>query len=502
MAYDEGIMKERFTYPNPEREQAEIEKHQAEEDELRKPENAEKVKGEDIINGKSGERFEELMDLAGAVSARSRIKERGLEGNPDWKKKIPLKFREWLEKAEGIIALSNTRRRLEADPEKGEVPREAAAFHFLPTFGDIAGYVRGKNLPLLTVEKLRKEITDHYKVLYFAGRLAGDKLSKHYTPQEPAGTSYRIQRIFLEKMGVRLEEKNVKFFNRAEEEKIPLETLRNALEIDAGSTWDLFKYPKEIGLYRHLDKKEMNAISGLACLGKIIDDGEWLNFSRRDFFKEEKINLFKINRRLSENQLWEILRDLLKDANPGKISQAVVEKLSQPLTPELIRKYGLEELVKEESNEIRKADEYLRSGKNAAESRIGRIIFVPNMKERLPAPLSALDANPPLDPKTGKPSWEKVNGYFEIGSGYILGYLRKERAGILPEKVMGAAERKEYYAETNELGGWIRVLVRFREGFDGEFFGAFKNDWLKVTGKQEKPLAPERKKEKKEEVAV
>ncbi len=432
-------------------------------------------------------------------------------------------------------SVRNTIQKLEANPKNGEVAKEQEACNLLTG-------LRGNIIePVVEMEPndeilggTRDAIRDHYRAFYFPGNIRYNRNKNIYDLVEPIGLSYDVQRMMMKKAYFSIGEQNVRFFEPGREGEIPNEELRNALKIyvsdrernfyekessrkiSAGPTWILYETLHEAGFFDQLKQKEKMEMMALAMFADIIEKGEWLDFVSDGFFDDREINLFKINRKLSQEQLAKIINSFLTgeietapenfDDMTARIQEIVVKKASQPFDEEFIKKQGLEELVKDQKYESRKAEEYLQSGKNSCRSRFGKIIFVTGFKDRLPGQLPAIDALPPIDDQTGKPAWKKNNGYFEANAAHLLGYLPADDFGTFLDQIVAEAERKGLNPQVSRINGWIKLFVPFKGAYDAELVNTLMHTWLNVAeiGAEESKTrkTPHFREKKKERVFV
>lgn len=506
MFYDENMNKERFVYPDPARERAEIENYQAE------------------------------------TAARDKIK------NAKERKQEESRIEGLVDKMSAAIMVENAKRKLEAEPPE-EIPEALAAHHLLSglrtnIIDRLLKLERGKSADDKEwrktheeiMRKVREAVSDHYQTFYFAGavhRLEDQEGRDRYELGKPLGASYEIQRIMIEQARFTIARKKIKFFEAGREDEIPGADLKNALKvyvndwerdlyekehsrrISAGTTWILFETLWKGGFFDYLRPKEKGEMMALAMFADIIEKGEWLPFSSGTFFKGE-VNLFTLSRKLSGEQFKKIFNEFLTGetdiasydfkAMAGRIQEIVVRKGSAPLSGEFIKKNKLEYLVRGQEYEVEKTKEYLSSDFNSFDSRFGRIIFSRGFSEKLPGQLPAIAAEPPR--KNGKPMWKKVNGYFEANKAHLLGYLRKSDF----EKILGAvtaeAEGKGLRPQVNDIDGWTKLFISLKGNYDADLVRTMKDRWLKIST-QERRMSPqktlhlgERKKEQEKKIAA
>ncbi len=487
---------------NWEREKENEERKEKKKEKINEAAEAEYGKHKDEQEQKDKDRFDEMIDVWGAKAAGAKIRGEKLEIPKD--KEVPPKI---AERAEAALLLGSVRKRLSADPEWDKIPREEAAFN-LSTFGAIIDSFKGIDVPPYAAEQARQELKDHYGFFYFPGNVGYSERHHKYEIRKPSGLGYEIQQIMIENAGFSIDPENVGFFEPGKEREIAIPNLRNALEIyfndrdhsSAGTTWFLFKKLWEGGFFERLDPKEKTEMMGLAVFADLIEKGKWLDFAKIGFFDDREINLFKINRKLSKEQLTNIMNDFLTgemddmpqdfEAMNRRIQDIVVKKASAPLSQEFIGKRGLQEFVNRHMRESREAEAYLTSGKNSFGSRFGKVIFVEGMAEKLPAPLLAIAEDVPQDERMHRPLWRRVNGYFEANEDHLLSYLPAKYAQEIFGIIANQARKNGLNPQMSEISGWMKLFIPFRGKEDDRLVNLLREQLLGIE-----PRGPRRKQE-------
>ncbi len=501
MVYDKGMEHGPWNI-NWEKERENEERREKKKEKINETAEAEYEEYKNEGEQKDKDRFDEMIDVWGAKAAGAKVRGEKLEVPKDTA--IPRRI---TERAEAALFLGNIRKRLKADPEWDKIPRKEAAFN-LSTFGNIIDSFKNADIPPYTAEKARQELKDHYGFFYFPGNVGYSERHHRYEIRKPSGLGYEIQQIMIQNAGFSIDPENVGFFEPGKEDEIAVPNFRNALEVyfndrdhsSIGTTWFLFKKLWEGGLFEHLDPKEKAEMMGLAVFADLIEKGKWLDFAKIGFFDDREINLFKINRKLSKEQLRNIMNDFLTGemddmprdfgAMNRRIQDIIVKKASAPLSKEFIEKRGLQEFVNRHMRESREAEAYLKSGKNSFGSRFGKVIFVEGMGEKLPAPLLAIAEDAPQDERTRRPLWKKINGYFEANEDHLLAYLPVRHAKGVFGTIADQARKNGLNPQTSEISGWMKLFIPFRGKEDDQLINLLREQLLGIE-----PRGPRREQE-------
>ena len=512
MVYDKGMEQGPWNI-NWEKERENEERREKKKEKINEAAEAEYGKQKDEEEQKDKDRFDEMIDVWSAKAAGAKVQGEKLEVPKD--KEISRRI---TERAEAALFLGNIRKRLKADPEWDEIPREEAAFN-LSTFGTIIDSFKNTDAPPYATEKARQEFRDHYGFFYFPGNVGYSERHHQYEIRKPSGLGYEIQQIMIEKARFSINSENVGFFEPGKEDKIAVPNLRNALEVyfnernhsSIGTTWFLFKKLWEGEFFEHLNPKEKVEMMGLAIFADLIEKGKWLDFAKIGFFDDREISLFKINRKLSKEQLTNIMNDFLTGemddmpqdfgAMNRRVQDIIVKKASAPLSKEFIEKRGLQELVNRHMRESREAEAYLKSGKNSFGSRFGKVIFVEGVAEKLPAPLLAIAEDAPQDERTRRPLWKKINGYFETNEDHLLAYLPVRHAKEIFWTIANQAKKNGLNPQMSEISGWMKLFISFRGKEDDQLINLLRERLLGIEprglrrkqGEQKSPQAGKKK---------
>ncbi len=375
---------------------------------------------------------------------------------------------------------------------------------------------------------LRKALKDHYKTFLIPGHVYRNFKTGETEIREPRSIGYEAQKMLLEKSGL-LAGSELKFFDPSKEDQIPEKDLKKGLNIsisdakrsayagkrkeggrrfgkpEAEPTETLHEMLNKAGFFDNLDAKTRAEILGTVVFADVIERNEWLDPTAEDFFDVGKINLFKVNRLLSHDQISGLIGDFVKDARFNwsnfietreKIRSIVMVESRKPLGPELIRKYGLEKTIADQKLNVKKSKKYLEEGKNAASANWNgkdrKVIYVKNpsgkwkndLPDRLPGQLPALAAKPPLE--NGRLLWEEKDAYFEVGDSAFLGYIKAENGEKMADKIENYAKRKGIDLERRQIGDWIKIYIPFSGKLPSEFEGILENNWLHLKTEKER----------------
>jgi len=370
---------------------------------------------------------------------------------------------------------------------------------------------------------LKAEISAHYKKFFFPGFSRYDTLTGNNVIEEPRGLNYDIQKMLLEKSGFGLDKSKLAFFEGGKEDEIPKELLTNGLIVSisererdwygknathgrrahkttAGPTMILHEVLSKAGFFRGLENNEKKELLGAAIFADIIEQGEWLEYTKERFFDTTAINLFKINRLLSAEQLSGILRDMLRpvrvewsDVPSAKeiVRDAIVRGSKIPLSQDFVLKHHLEEAVLKQSNNIEASYRYLKFGANARKSKFGDIVYVRKDKlrygDRLQGNLPAIAARSPEE--NGKPVWNKRYGYFEVSGTSLLGYIERRNAPEFLKQAKEIGTKEKLNLQEKQIGGWVKLFVPFEKDNSTKFLKWLETEGLRLqsNNREQKP---------------
>ncbi len=361
---------------------------------------------------------------------------------------------------------------------------------------------------------LKAEMLHHYKTFFFPGYLRYDAKTGKDSLEEPRGLNHDIQKMLLQEAGFKLDNAKFRFFEAGKEDEIPKESLKNALIVSindadrtayekernekknedagkmyAGPTVILHETLNKAGFFEGLPEARKKEILGAALFADIIERGAWLRYTKDDFFDSTKINLFKINRLLSAEQLTEMLGDMLTNTRVDwsdfrsardVVQKTVLEQSSLPLTHEFAAKHHIEGALAKQHENMTASYNYLKRGFNRKESALGEIVYVRREKfewrDTLKGQLPAIAARPPLE--EGRPAWKEAHGYFEISNASLLGYFKKDEGYALTRRIEETGARYGINPQVHEIGGWIKVFIPFHGTQPREFISALEGKWL------------------------
>ncbi len=359
---------------------------------------------------------------------------------------------------------------------------------------------------------LKAEMLHHYKRFLFPGYLHYDTATGKNAIEEPRGLNYDIQKTLLEEAGFKLDKTKLSFFEGGKEDEIPKELLKDGLivaipdeeraqyekresdekeqhRMNAGPAMVLYETLSKAGFFEGLEENKKKELLGAAIFADIIERGQWLKYTKEDFFDKTRINLFKINRLLDAEKLSEILGDALhgvradwSDFSSTKetIREAVIKKSQIPLSQDSVSKYHIEGAVAKQKGNMETSHRYLKSKKNVRESRFGNIVYVRKNKlgwgDRLLGNLPAVAARAPEE--NGKPAWGERHGYFEISDTSFLGYIEEKNASRLLEKMKEVGSENGLNPQIRRIGGWLKFFIPFEKNNPDKFLSWFESEGL------------------------
>ncbi len=322
---------------------------------------------------------------------------------------------------------------------------------------------------------VREALDKRYQDFWISGRVGFNFKNNRPEVREPNGISFGIEKDILTESRLLKDPEQIHFYEPGTESKLtkedlkkgiiittPLEDERRRSEVPeaASPTAALFDVLYATGHFDHLLPDHADVLDRLVKeveFGRIVDEGEWLEPTAKNFFDENDITLFKINRLLPPPVLKELLYETIGNASfdPKNVNEsreairlAIFQNCSRPLTANQIDRYDLDSrgphgersIIEEQKATIRESRKYLEEGKNRTKSAFGDIIYVrgnrANKAQKLSANVVAMTAKAP----EGKRGWNKVDGYIEAFDNYVLGYVPKERLNDLADALEKEAD--------------------------------------------------------------
>jgi hypothetical protein len=302
----------------------------------------------------------------------------------------------------------------------------------------------------------------------------------------PSGISFGLQKLALKKAGLLKDSDQIALYAAGQEEELPKDPTRKSLIISAGTdghlkspTMALFDVLRRTGHYNRLSVDEQKELTAAFTFAEIVEKGEWLEGAMRNFYDENDITLFKINRLLPTETLTALLKDMTADVpfDPRKFAESKREMRRQlfiraaaKLSPEMIAKYHLDEksnnkksIIERQKESIINARKYMEEEKNAtAKSNLGRIIYVKSEEggkvDKLPGGLPALAAEAPK--KKGKPAWP-LSSYVEVLNTHFLGFVPKSRVNGLVDVLNQETIRSGLHLQITPIGNWVKLFIPF-----------------------------------------
>ena len=360
---------------------------------------------------------------------------------------------------------------------------------------------------------LKAEMLHHYKTFLFPGYLRYNAATGQNEIEEPRGLNFDIQKTLLEEAGFKLDKAKLSFFEGGKEDEIPEELKKNGLivaipdeereayekkesadeeqyRMNAGPAMVLYETLGKAGFFEGLEDNRKKELLGTAIFADIIERGQWLKYTKEDFFDKTKINLFKVNRLLDAEKLSEILGDTLRgvrvdwsDFASAKetVRETIVKASQTPFSQDFVSKYHIESAVVKQKESMETSYRYLKSNRNVKESRFGKIVYVRQgkklaWKDRLPGNLPAIAAAAPKE--NGKPAWGERHGYFEISDASFLGYLEEKNANRFLGAMKKAGTESGLNPQIRRIGGWVKFFIPFEKGNPDKFLSWFESKGL------------------------
>ncbi len=347
-------------------------------------------------------------------------------------------------------------------------------------------------------EETKELIGERYERFRMQGYERYNFKAKRSELTKPSGISFGLQELALREARLLKDEGQIVFFAPGQRPNEMEEMERRGLIISDGKNGQLespsmalFDTLRRTGRYDWKTPEGKKNLTAYLTFAEMVEKNEWLEGAVRNFYDENDMTLFKINRLLSTETLTAMLRDLAADVpfDPKNFSQSKQEMREQlfiraaaTLTPAMIAKYHLDEkdgkgksIVDRQKESIQKSREYLRDGRNATDkSNFGRMIYVKaderGKADRLPGGLPAIVSEPPR----GRTGWRQPNIYGEVSNTHLLSFVRRSRLNGLVGALSRAAHKSNLNLQTTPIGDWMKIFVPFNGRPDGNIVTAFE----------------------------
>lgn len=347
-------------------------------------------------------------------------------------------------------------------------------------------------------EKTRELFDERYERFRMPGYERYNFKAKRQELVPPTGISFGLQKLALKKAHLLKDEAQIVFFAGGEQPDEAEEMKRHGLIISNGRdeqlespSMALFNTLRRTGHYDHEGLDEKKNLTAYFNFAKIVERNEWLEGAIRNFYDENDMTLFKINRLLPTETLTAMLRDMTADIkfdprnfarSEKEIRETLFIRAAAKLTPEMIAKYHLDEkdakgksIIDKQKESIQRSREYLRDGRNATDkSNFGRTVYVKSdgqaKADKLPGGLPAIAAEPPR----GKNGWRQPNVYCEVLNAHLLTFVRKSQLNGLVGALGRAARSSGLNVQTTPIGEWMKIFIPFDGQPDEKVVAAFE----------------------------
>ncbi len=373
-------------------------------------------------------------------------------------------------------------------------------------------------------DRLRETFDRRYENFLFPGYVRYDFRRHESKIANPGGISFGLQKMALEKAGVAKDESQIRFYEAGRENELPKNLLKKSLIVSNGPngqlespTMAVFDTLRRMGRYNRLSAEGKRDLLPPFTFTEIVERGEWLEGAKRNFYDENDITLFKINRLLDTETLTAMLKEMTADVkfdprdfagSKKEMREQLFIRAAAKLSPEMIAKYRMDEkdargksIIDKQKESITKSREFLEKGTSVAnKSNLGRIIYVRSDEngkaDKLVGGLPAIASEAPKD-KKGNPVWRQPNGYFEFLTTHFLGLVKKEKMNGLADALEKETTKSGLNIQVTPIEDWVKIFIPFNGEIPQSVVAAFEKNAFETkppAATEKPPVRPTSKK--------